>query len=370
MEQIVEVKKKAVIMCMQMKTIEISPARYQLIRAMNERGIEIFLFLCGRLSRDARNIRNNIQHFLNTSGMDNKAIQNKIIKYRPDIVVAFTYEDTEVLFSMPIQLRNTDFFYFNLEITTLGYYMQSRKKNTWGYITKKINYPFSLIKEAIYTRNCKLLVIQDKERQKVARSYFLAHKKTILIPNSYIYDKDTILKINRAGIVYSGGARKKYLIDHLSLFDKVTTVSITFAGSFDEWSKEQITILHRTNPNIAMENKTLEMEEYTDYLQKYAVGLICYSKSDDDNIHHIGLSSGKFFKHLSIGQPVIIMGASMLRDEVCRYGLGIAVEDASEIDSAYKKIMENYNQYQQNIMRTYQNKYDFRKLVKPFLDCL
>ena len=52
--------KRAIIMCMQMNAIEVSPARYQLIKEMKERGIEIYLFLCGRLNIEARKIRKDI----------------------------------------------------------------------------------------------------------------------------------------------------------------------------------------------------------------------------------------------------------------------------------------------------------------------
>lgn len=357
-------------MCMQMRNIEVSPARYQMINEMNKRGIEVYLFLCGRLNAEAKKTCNGIQHFLNTESMSNKEIRKKIIAYKPDIVIAFTYEDTDIVYFLPKQLKNTKFYYFNLEINTSSYYLQAYKKNTWKYWVKKVRYPFSVCREAFYTKQCKFLVIQDEERKRIAAKYHISHRKTMLIPNSYIYNKDIEFNTERKGMIYSGGARKKYLIDYLSGFYAVKSVPIVFAGTFDEWSRIELIKLHKANPNIRMEQQVLDSDEYTKYLQRYAVGLVCYSKSADDNVNYIGLSSGKFFKHLSLGQPVITIGCPRLSREVKKYGLGIAVNDATQIEGAYKQIMDQYDFYRDNVIRTYQNRYDFRKLIRIFLSRL
>lgn len=359
--------KKAVIMCMQMRNIEVSPARYQMINEMDKLGFEVYLFLRGKLDKKAEKTCSGIQHFLNTESMSNKEIRENIIEYKPDIVIAFTYEDTDILYSLPKHMKDTKFYYFNLEISTPGYYLQSRKRNTLSYWVKKVKYPVSICREAFYTKQCEFLVIQDEERKKIAAKYHISHRKTMLIPNSYIYNKDIEYNAEREGIIYSGGAREKYLKDYMSGFYAVKSVPIVFAGTFDKWSKIELIKLHRANSNIKMEQQTLDSDEYTKYLQKYAVGLVCYSKSDDDNIAHIGLSSGKFFKHLSLGQPVITIGSSRLSREVQKYGLGIAVDDASQIEGAYKQIMDRYNFYRENVIRTYQNRYDFRKSIRTFL---
>ena len=362
--------KKAVLMCMQMRAIEVSPARYQLIREMKDNNIEVYLVLKGKLNASARKIRGDIKHYLNAESMSNREIRNKIINYKPDIVIAFTYEDTEVIYTLPFTLKNTRFYYYNLEINTHGYNLLSCEKYTWEYFMKAIKYPITIFREAFYTKRCELLVIQDEERKRVAHKYLISHKRTMLIPNSYVLDNDIKSDVERSGIVYSGGARKQYLIDYLHNFKSITKVPVVFAGSFDEWSKEQILKLHRTNSNIVMENQILDLDEYTEYLQKYAVGLVCYSMSDNDNINYMGLSSGKFFKHLSIGQPVIVMGCPRISREVRRYNLGVVVQDASQIEEAYQKIMDNYSYYFENVVRTYQNKYDFHKIIKPFLETL
>lgn len=362
-----EIMRKAVIMCMQMRHIEVSPARYQLIGEMAERGIEIFLCLYGDLSMEAKKTCKGITHFLNAESLSKRNIRKQIVKYEPNIVIAFTYEDTEILYLLPKRLKETKFYYFNLEINTLDYYLQSCGRNTWKYWIKKLKYPFSVLKEVFYTKQCECLVIQDEERKRVARKYHLKHEKTMLIPNSYIYDEKVKCSAERKEIIYSGGIRKKYLVSYWKDFYDIKTVDILFCGTFDEWGKRELIKIHRVNPNIKMKGQTLTADAYTRYMQKYAVGLVCYSKGSDDNLNYIGLSSGKFFKHLSIGQPVIVLGYSKMSREVEKYGLGVAVDSVFEIESAYNKIMERYDYYCDNVRLTYQQKYDFRKIIQPFL---
>ena len=359
--------KKAIIMCMQMKHIEVSPARYQLISEMNRKNIEIFLCLCGELNAEAKKTCGCISRFLNAESMSKRNIRKKIIQYEPDIVIAFTYEDTEILYSLPKRLKTTKFYYFNLEITTWGYYSQACRENTWKYCAKMIQYPLSIFREAYYTKQCELLVIQDEERKKVAGKYRIFHARTMLIPNSYIYDETVRCSAEKKEIIYSGGIRKKYLAEYWQDFYNVKTAPILFCGTFDEWGKKELIKIHRSNPNIMMKRQTLTADAYTMYLQKYAIGLVCYCRGRDDNLNYIGLSSGKFFKHLSLGQPVIVLGRSRMSREVEKYGLGVAVDHPSDIEEAYNRIMGNYDEYRNNVISIYQRKYDYRKIIQPFL---
>ncbi len=82
----------------------------------------------------------------------------------------------------------------------------------------------------------------------------------------------------------------------------------------------------------------------------------------------MGLSSGKMFKHLSIGQPVIVIGCPGADEAVEKYKLGVVINNITELESAYSKIMDNYSYYMDNVIRTYRDVFDFKKVVTPFLD--
>jgi glycosyltransferase involved in cell wall biosynthesis len=90
----------------------------------------------------------------------------------------------------------------------------------------------------------------------------------------------------------------------------------------------------------------------------------------NDNIDNIGLSSGKLFKHLSLEQPVIAMDCPGLGRVVRKYKLGKTIHNVSEIKEAYEDIMKNYSLYQGNIRKVYQKKFDYDKVIQPFLKYL
>ncbi len=72
------------------------------------------------------------------------------------------------------------------------------------------------------------------------------------------------------------------------------------------------------NMNVDEEEQILPIDEYTNYIRKYAVGLVWYSPlKKDEARYYMGLSSGKYMK---------------------------------------------------NVIKTYRNEFDFSKVVAPFID--
>ena len=49
--------------------------------------------------------------------MDNLSIRRKIKSIDPDVVICTTIEDVKSCFLLPYIMKNTDFYYYNLEIT-------------------------------------------------------------------------------------------------------------------------------------------------------------------------------------------------------------------------------------------------------------
>ena len=108
--------------------IELSPARYQLIHEMNKKGYEIYVFVAGTIPN--KRIKREIHHIINTANLSTKDIRNKIKNITPEYVIAFTYEDTIILYPLPYIMNKTAFIYYNLEIYTpsMEQYLQSRGK--------------------------------------------------------------------------------------------------------------------------------------------------------------------------------------------------------------------------------------------------
>jgi hypothetical protein len=353
-------------MCQQGGSLEVSPARYQLVHELKKLKYKVYVF-CNKTIQD-KNIRNDIDCKINTSYFSASEIRNKIINIQPNIVIATTVEDTLILYPLVIKMKNSKFIYYNLEIYTPEEEMYKRKRyNKEGY---HIAYIKNKIREILYNQHCDLLVIQDSLRKKVSSRYFISNRNTMLIPNSYTYCEENTIECNRYGIIYSGGMGKLRLATLLENIDNFPDLPITFSGWGNDWCRNQIKKLKVRCHQIEFNEINFDLDKWNDYLNRFAVGLIWYCTCGNDNNDNIGLASGKFFKHLSLGQPVITLENPILGNIVRKYKLGVVVKDVSELQNAYEHIMKNYSFYQNNIRQVYKDKFDYAKVIQPFLKYL
>lgn len=358
--------KKILLLCQQQGCpIELSPARYQLINVLKDLNYGVYVFIAERIFSKA--IRNNIDCVVNTIGLTNKQVQNKIEKVNPEVIIAFTYEDARILYTLPRVMKKTTFIYFNLEIYTpsMEQYLTGEKH----LFSKKciLNYIYNKFKEVLYVRQCKLFVIQDTLREKTSKKYLIKHSHTILVPNSYVLNEKEQNEVQRSGIIYSGGINRlqaKSLIEEL---DKISDIPITFAGWSDGCFKKQYNKIRRDHPNIKVYDQRLMPEQLSAFLQPYAIGLVWYTATKDENINNIGLASGKLFKHLSLGQPVIVMDCPGISKVVNKLRLGIVIYNVAELKDAYELIMKQYSVYQKHVMDAYKKFFDYKRVIQPFL---
>lgn len=360
---------KVLLLCLQLGCpIEFSTARYQLIQELRKQNYEIYVFYPGTIVN--KEIRGQIQYLTNTLNLSKKDIRKKIMDIAPRHVIAFTYEDAVMLYNLPVVLKKTSFIYFNLEIYTPYMERYIQPKGFLFHTRCRASYIINKVKEVIYAKQCKLFVIQDALRKRVAAKFYLSHSNTLLIPNSYIYCDEEKWGTDRYGMIYSGGVNKNILQSLAENMDALPDLPITFSGVTDEWFRTQYKKICKKHPSIEVHEQKLSPEAFTEYLKQFAVGLIWYSPTRDENINNIGMSSGKFFKHLSLGQPVIVPECPGLSRLVEKFNLGIVIRDTSELKEAYEKIMDHYSYYQKNIKYVYKNKFDYAKVIRPFLSCL
>lgn len=360
--------KKVVLMSMENARLEISPARYQLMDELDEKGFETYVFLPDSLKN--RESYPSIHHVVNVQSMSIRDIRKKIMSISPQVLIASTYEDMDVVYILPWMMKRTLFYYYNLEIYTPYLHRDVLKKTPSVYMNYKLKYPINKLKEVLYTRKVKAFTIQDALRKKLSAKYFIRHHNTMLIPNSYVLDQSQIVHGKRSGVVYVGGIKREFLIEQFKDLKTVKDVPITFSGQMiDDWCKQEIKRLKKSNPNFTFIEQSLPPDEYTRYLRNFAVGLVWYSPLRKDEAHYyIGLSSGKMFKFLSMGMPIIAIKCPGITEEVRKYKLGIVVDNISEVGKAYDEIMRNYEYYQNNVLRTYRIKYDFKRVIAPFLN--
>lgn len=358
--------KKILLICQQCTyPIDLSPARYQLIHELRKKNYEIYVFIPSTIVN--RKIRKDIHHLINTQNLSCKEIRNKIINIAPRYVIAFTDEDAQVLYPLPWAMKHTSFIYYNLEIYTLCMEQNRQTEGTLFNIKCKAMYLRNKIKEIIFTRGCRIFIIQDTLRKRVSAKHFISHSNTLLIPNSYVVNNQCEIEKKHYGIIYSGGLNKLQLESLMLGFDAIPDIPITFSGWCDNWFLSQYKRMRLTHPSIQLCKQKLPEDKYSVYLQQFAIGLIWYSPTKDENVDNIGLSSGKFFKHLSLGQPVIVKDCPGMGNIVRKYKLGIVIHNVSEIKAAYDQIMENYSYYRNNVQSVYKSKYDYEKIIQPFL---
>lgn len=364
--------KKAVLMSLETSSIEQSPAKYQLLEELSERGFETYVFFPRRIERrKAAKAVKFIDHIINIENMSDRDIRNKIIGINPHVVIATVYVDTAVIYNLPTVMKDTSFYYYNLEIYTPYLNKDIKKENFGFYLSYKLEYPVKKIKEILYTKSVKAFTIQDSLRKKISKKYHIWHPKTILIPNSYVYDDSQIISVGQSGIIYTGGIKRDFLLKQFDDLKAVKNVPLTFSGIIDQWCMERIRKLKYTNSNLKFENQLLSIDEYMAYIRQFAVGLVWYSPLEEDEArYYIGLSSGKMFKHLSLGQPIIAVKCMGITEVVNKYKLGVVIDNISELENAYDAVMKNYSYYRENVIRTYRDKFDFKKVIEPFLECI
>lgn len=361
--------KKVVLMSMDGSDIEQSPAKYQLLDELHERGFETYVFFPGKMKKTKGT--KSVDHIVNVEKMANREIRKKIISISPQVVIGVVFVDALVIYNLPVVMKNTSFYYYNLEIYTPYLHEDIKKEDLHFYVRYKLEYPVNKLKEMIYTRMVKAFTIQDPLRGRLSKKYHIWHSNTIYVPNSYVYEETEVISDGQSGIIYTGGIKRDFLLEQFDDLKSVKNVPLTFSGIMDRWCMERIKRLRHTNPNIKFENQLLPIDEYTSYMKKFAVGLVWYSPLREDEAHYyMGLSSGKMFKHLSLGQPVIAVRCPGITEVVNKYKLGVVIENISELERAYDTIMENYTYYRENVIRTYRNKFDFKKVIVPFLECI
>lgn len=361
--------KKVVLIDMQAQQLAISPARYQLLAALAGRGYETYAILLERPGKKERFPY--IEHVIQARGMSTAKIRKKVIDIAPDAVIASFHEDMKVVWILPFIMKDTVFYHYNLEIFTPYISKEVMRTDPKRYFGYKAAYPVRKLQEIVYTHHTALFTIQDDLRRRVSAKYHIRHKNTLLIPNSYVFDRSMTIDAPCEGILYTGGIKRDFLIGQFEHLKKVKNVQVTFSGYIDTWCRERIAELRRTNPNIRFMDKKLSPQEHTELVRRFAVGLVWYSPvREDEARYHIGLSSGKMFKSLSLGQPVIAVESPGISAVVKKYGLGVVIDDISGLEDAYRKIIAHYPYYRENVIRTYERLYDFNKVIKPFLDCI
>lgn len=288
-----------------------------------------------------------------------------ILSNNYNIIIAFEPRDAINCSIASIKKKNTEFYYYNLEI------YEREKKKKEKILLDEFN--IKKILEKIYAHKCRAIVIQDELRKKISKKHGIKKKKTFLIPNSYyenFQESSKVMEYNKKlRIIYSGSLEEwsiKPILDNKSLIDN-DKYSITLSG----WSRDRYVnefIRKKIHNNLIINLNKLNTEEYKELIYRNDVGLVWYSDEMSENVYNIGRSSGKYYMYLSCCKPVIVKNLPGIAEEVINNGFGIVIDSLSDLEWACEKMYHNYYEYYNNIKKVYKQIIEYSIVSKKFFD--
>ncbi len=197
--------------------------------------------------------------------------------------------------------------------------------------------------------------------------------KTFYIQNAPIYRHIDILA-KRTGLIYAGTAWAPFgFYQCLDFLDKNKNEQLFVQGLVPPEDRKRIGSEYAnliTEKRLSLPEKYLDDDEMVDFIAQFEIGLCFYDFSIDwiNNFNYHSAPSGKLFKYLAAGVPVVcnnIPGFRFVKEQQC----GVLVDnlEPESIQKAIQQIRDNYSSYSNNASRVAES-FSFDKTVKPYLD--
>ncbi len=161
----------------------------------------------------------------------------------------------------------------------------------------------------------------------------------------------------------------------LNLVEKYPQYNVHFKGTIYDEIRTQIYTQHIDayyHGNIILDTAYIAEKDMLDFIKKFRIGLCFYDMryKEFDNFNYQTAPSGKLFKYLAAGVPVIgsdIAGLSYIKE----YEAGILLQKptAENIHHAIETIEKNYDFYVQNALKI-AKKFSFAESIEPYLHFL
>src|SRR5215831_5774859 len=222
------------------------------------------------------------------------------------------------------------------------------------------------------------LIVQDQQRAELFFHTF-PHLKGLphnLVSNSFINAIEPIatslgwfdeLKAQSRFLILYTGTIEPWAVSEKLVERLLEIPEATFL--FSGWSKdryaETLATRYRSASNIHFHLGAKSRANFNYMVANSDAGLVWY-ESGDENVAHVGLSSGKMHKFLSFERPVLTNGISSLRDFVMENGFGVSF--ASEhIHVAILQLIDNYPTFTKNIRNRYRTLCNYEQEYMAFI---
>jgi glycosyltransferase involved in cell wall biosynthesis len=281
-----------------------------------------------------------------------------------DCVFAFEPADAFKCSLLTTLRPSIGYVYFNLEV--MEQTLPASLRQTLDFQLKKRL-------ERHFVGNCIAMVIQDQLRQRLSQQNGIAHPKTFLIPNSYYQADSASHTPASAGVslLYSGSLERWSIGDLVHQLPQLVSseLRLTLSG----WSRDGYLATVREQlasvSGLTVLESKLTTQQYTELVREHDIGLIWYD-AVSDNVRTMGRSSGKFFRFLSLGKPVIVRDLPGLAEDVRDLGLGVVITSLSEMPAAIATIRAEYRGFSSRIAEVYRSMFDFGTAGREFFDWL
>ena len=197
--------------------------------------------------------------------------------------------------------------------------------------------------------------------------------RTFYIQNAPVY-RPMVIPVDRKGIIYAGTAWAAFGFYHcLDFIDKFKNEQLFVQGLVPPADRKKIESEYGgllREKRLTLTETYLDNDEMVDFIAHFEIGFCFYDFSVDwiDNFNYRTAPSGKLFKYLAAGVPVVcndIPGFQFVRDYQC--GVLITDLDPESISRAVLQIRDQYKLYTDNAFKTAE-RFSFDKAVKPYLD--
>jgi len=214
-------------------------------------------------------------------------------------------------------------------------------------------------------------------QSKVRLEYYVKdrHQKYFIVPNAPIYKKLEKAENKLEDILYCGTVTDYFgFYSILNFLKTYQDYKLTVKGAVNKENRDKIALeygdLLKEN-RLTIDSSYASEEDILDYIKNYKIG-VCFYDIRYENINKFNYytaPSGKLFKYLAAGIPVIVNNLIGLTEVLDRFQVGAVVNDL-EPESIYKAILSinnNYEEWSANCMVAAQH-YDFKKAIDVFIE--
>jgi hypothetical protein len=202
----------------------------------------------------------------------------------------------------------------------------------------------------------KKIIIQDPQRFKLYCDTYRIKRQINVFYLPVALNKINDVEIKKKydiGLIQIGGINcERSMSDRFLNF--VLRSQIQLRCLFHGFVKDDFrSMTHSLSSNrFEISENDLEPSQLPNLIKKYQIGLVGY-EAFDRNFQLISMASNQVVEYLRCGMPMIVMGNSNLNEFVEKHKIGFSIQSQSEFDFAVNKLVDDYFEYNNNCIKTY-----------------